>query len=303
MENEDIDLKKLQEALDRKMMDYNASSRLELDNLSPLDMQQILYNTVGEESPIGFKNTINNETLDKIPFLNLFEEYLNVIKEAKELKLTARGNLPKKLCLELYGKGLIKEYAIESGITKLSKEADSMVLQNLKIIGELLGLTKKRNNKLSVTKKGNNLLEPSKRIDLFKEIFITNFKRFNLGYHDGYNQEIGVQRSFGFTLYLLLRYGKERRTLNFYAEKSLLSFPFELDNCEANWSTPEKQYEHCLGIRIFERFLNYYGFIDYNKVINFKSEDETDLQTTQIFESVFELRKDKFQFKKNEHSA
>ncbi len=303
MKNEDLDLKKLQEELNRRMMDYNSISMVEIDNLSPLDMQQILYNTFGEESPIGFKEVITQQTLDNIPFLVLFEEYLNVIKNAKELKLTTRGNLPKKVCLDLYSKGLIKEYAIESGITKLSKEADSIVLQNFKIIGNLTGITKKRNNKISVTKKGNKLLESGKRNELFREIFTTNCKRFNLGYHDGYAPEVGVQGTFGFTLYLLLRYGQERRELNFYTKKSLLAFPFELENCEGKWSSPEDQYESCLGIRIFERFLNFYGLIDYHKKIRYDSEKNTELQTTKIFESIFELRKDKFQFKKNDHSA
>lgn len=136
-----------------------------------------------------------------------------------------------------------------------------------------------------------------------KELFTTNYKRFNLGYHDGYPQEIGVQGTFGFTLYLLLRYGKERRELNFYTKKSILAFPFELEKCEGRWSSPENQYENCLGIRIFERFLNYYGIINYERPKHYKSEKNTELETNQIFESIFELRKHKFQFKKIEHYA
>ena len=36
MKNEDLDLKKLQEELNRRMMDYNSISMVEIDNLSPL---------------------------------------------------------------------------------------------------------------------------------------------------------------------------------------------------------------------------------------------------------------------------
>lgn len=303
MENEDPTMKALQEELDKKMDELNSRPIEEMDNLSPKDMYQILNFTFEEESPIGFKKTISNSILDEIPFFKLFEEYLKIIAESKELKLTTRGNLPRKVCLDLYGKGIIKEDFIESGIVKLSKEGDSIVLQNLKMIGDISGITKKRNNKISITQKGNKLFKSDKKIALFKEIFTTNYKRLNLGYHDGYPEEVGVQRTFGFTLYLLLRYGKEKRELNFYTKKNLLAFPFELDNFEERWSTPEYQYEHCYGARIFERFLEYYGLIDYHKVRHFKSKEKTELQITPIFEEIFELRKDKFRFKKNEHYA
>lgn len=303
MENEDLTLKELQEELNRRMAAYNTNSNPEIDNLSPLDLLQILYNTFGEESPIGFKETVPAQVLGKIPFLNLFEEYLTIIDNAKELKLTTRGNLPRKVCLDLYGKGIIKEEFIESGITKLSKEGDSIVLQNLKIIGNLSGITKKRNNKISLTKKGIKLFDSQKRTGLFKEIFTTNYQHFNLGFHDGYPQEVGIQRTFGYLLYLLLRYGQEKRELNFYANKKLMAFPFELENFEERWSSREDQYENCLGVRMFERFLNYYGLIDYHVQRRYKSDRKTELQTTPIFESIFKLKTDKFQFKNTGHYA
>lgn len=303
MENEDKLMSALQEALNRKMAEMNSRPLEDIDNLSPIDMHQILYNTFGEESPIAFKEIRSNSILDKIPILNLFEKYLNIIKEAKELKLTTRGNLPRKICFELYGTKIIKEDLIESGIVKLSKEEDSIVLQNLKIIGDLSRLTKKRNNKISLTQKGLKLLTAERRFELLKTIFKTNYEEFNLGYHDGYSQKVGVQRTFGYTLYLLLRYGEERRELNFYAKKNLLAFPFELDNFEERWSNQEDQYENCLGIRIFERFMNYYGLIDYHNERYSRREGKTELQTTPLFRAMFELRKNKFRFKKNEHLA
>ena len=303
MENEDDMMKALQEELNKKMNEINSSPVEEMDNLSPTDMYHILNFTFEEVSPIGFKKTISNAVLDEIPFLTLFRSYLTVILESKELKLTTRGNLPRKVCLDLYGKGLIKEDPIESGFVKLSKEADSVVLQNLKIFGELTGITKKRNNKISLTKKGMKLFKPDQKEALFKALFITHCKRFNLGYHDGYPQEVGVQKTFGFTLYLLLRYGNEKRKLDFYTKKSLLAFPFELNNFKDSWSTPEKKYHNCYQIRIFRYFLKHYNFVDYNPHNFLLKEDNSELQITSLFAGVFELRKDKFCFKKNEHQA
>ena len=138
---------------------------------------------------------------------------------------------------------------------------------------------------------------------MLKELFVVNCKRFNLGFHDRYSQEIGVQNTIGYTLYLLLRYGQEKRELKFYTQKSLLAFPFELENCKEKWTSPEDQYEICLGIRVFERFMSFYGFVEYEKKKFYYSKRNTELKATPIFESVFELRKDKFQFKKSEYYA
>lgn len=305
MKNEKSELHKLQELLDKEKELFNSSSLPEKDGLSPLDMHQILYSTFGAESPIGFRDTISNKDLDKVPFLNLFEEYLSLLAEHKELKLTATGNLPPKVCKELYGKGILKEEQIESGVTKLTKEKDSMIIQNLKILADISGITKKRKNKLSLTKKGKLLCEPKSRVKLFKELFLVNCSRFNLGYHDAYPQQ-ALHQTFGYLLLLLLRYGTEQRTLCFYAEKKILAFPSELDYFVARFSTKEEMYEHCLGVRMFERFMNYYGFIDYSDHKYSKEKpfgEPIRLQTTSLFSSIFELREDKFKFRKTKYSV
>ena len=302
MENEDPILKAIQAELDKQMEEANSRPVEEMDNLSPNDMFQILNFTFGDASPVGFKKTISEATLDAIPFLKLFHEYLQIIEDAKELKLTTRGNLPRKVCLDLYGKKIIPEDSIESGLVKLSKEGDSAVLQNLKILGDLTGITKKRNNKLSLTKKGEKLFQPDQKESLFKELFITNCKKFNLGYYDGYPQKAGVQKTFGYTLYLLLKYGDKKRSLNFYSQKNLTAFPFELNFFDDRWGTPERKYENCLGIRIFGRFLKFYGLVDYEYKFSFGN-DQTYIQVPPLFHEVFEIRPDKFKFKKNKHFA
>ena len=302
MEKDSEMFKALQAELDRKMEELNYRSIEAMDNLSPMDMHQLLYNTFGEESSVGFKKSIPKSALEEVPFLKIFVEYLKVIQK-KELKLTTRGNLPTKVCFDLYDRGIIKETPIESGVTKLSKEGDSIILQNLKLIAGLVGVTKKRNNKISLTQKGEKLLNPDKKEELFKELFVTNCQRFNLGYHDGYPQEVSVQGTFGYTLYLLLQYGSKRRKLDFYIEKSLLAFPYELEHFEERWTSREKQYGYCYSVRVFERFLAYYGLIDYDKPKSYLRDKEIEVQVTSLFEEIFELRPDKFKFKKSEHFA
>lgn len=123
---------------------FNITPRVEIDNLSADDLHYILYETFDEESPIGFKLKIKDNVLKKIPFLRLVKEFLLILQEHKELKLTNAGYLPPKICLELYNKRIITEESIEKGIVKLNKEVNSLVLQNVKIMSELSGLTKKK---------------------------------------------------------------------------------------------------------------------------------------------------------------
>jgi len=295
----------IQEQMNQRVKEMNATPRLEMDNLSPNDMYMILYHTFEDESPVGIRKAIPSAVFDKVPFMQLTKAYLSKIDEAGEFKLTKKGNLPRKLCIDLYDMGFIKEHRFEAEWGyKLSKEADSLALTNLKHINVIAGITKKRNNKMSLTTKGKKLIEEDKLIELFKEIFTTNIQKFNLGYHDGYSQETDIQKVFGYTLYLLLRYGKEMRNINFYAEKNIMAFPHIVENFMSDWRSPEDIFTSCYWIRIFVRFLAYYGLIEYKETpIKGSYEDDKTLKTTPLFHQVFGLKTQNFKFKTSKHQA
>jgi len=282
----------LEKMIKRRLEKAKAAPVPALDGLSPNEVHHILYNTFEESCPLQYRPAIPDEVIEQIPFYKLFREYLDRISEAGELKLTAKGNLPRKFCKEMYGLGIIKEEYIESGLVKLNREADSLVLSNLKVIGNLTGITKKRNNKLSLTKKGRELYQPDRQFDLFRDLFETNIFKFNLGYHDGYPQESGVQQVLPFTLYLLLKYGKEQREIEFYVDKNLKAFPRLLMHFGSDWSAPESQFRNCYKIRIFARCLDYYGFVDMEtEQIPKQLDDKVMIEATDLFEKVFEIRK------------
>jgi hypothetical protein len=297
-------LKMMEEELARHADNVNRTSVDDFDNLSPADMHNLLNGLLSDNCAVQYQPAIKAEVLAKVPFYSLFRAYLSRIDAAKEMKLTAKGNLPRKLCLELYGLGLVKEYYIESGLYKLNKEEDSIALQNLKIIGELAGLTKKRNNKLSLTKKGKTSLEEGKAFNLFQAVFTTNFSKFNLGYHDLYESE-GMQSLFGYTLYLLLRYGKEKRPLAFYVDKNLKAFPTILEEfSDEDYSTPDRQYGNCFHSRFIDRFLKFYGFVEVDYANSTRLYDEEmAIKANDLFFQVFRIDNSKFVFKKAGYDA
>jgi hypothetical protein len=82
-----------------------------------------------------------------------------------------------------------------------------------------------------------------------------------LGYHDGYPQGIGIQDTLGYTLYLLLRYGSEDRTVDFYIDEIVTAFPSILDHFDVRWMSRVEQFRSCYETRVLERFLKYYNFV------------------------------------------
>lgn len=304
MKNEFENIEELQEYLNQQTALQNKTPREEIDNLSPNDMALILYHTFENQSPIAFKKDLSAKTVDKIPFIELIKVFLELIHKNKELKLTARGNIPPKICKELYGKKILTEENIENGVINLNKETDSIIIQNLKIISTQVGLIKKRKNKLSLTSFGKKVLEKKLSVDLFQKTFNINWQKFNLGFHDGYPQKTSIQMTFGYTLYLLLRYGKEKRSFDFYIKKTLAAFPHELENFSNSWNSPEKTYYNCYKTRIFDRFLKFYDFIKIDKRKDSSPFNEKwEIQTTQTFQDSFEIVDNNFRFLKNKNWA
>ena len=304
MKDEFENIEELQKYLKQQTALQNKTPREEMDNLSPNDMTLILYHTFEDQSPIAFRKDISTKTVDKIPFIELIIVFLELIHKNIELKLTTRGNIPPKICKELYGKKILTDEHSESGVTNLNTETDSIIIQNLKIISTQIGLIKKRKNKLSLTSFGKKVLEKKLSVDLFQKAFNANWQKFNLGFHDGYSQETSIQMNFGYTLYLLLRYGKEKRPFDFYVEKILAAFPHELENFLTNWSSPQKLYYTCYKIRIFDRFLKFYGFVKLDKgKDSLPLNEKWEIQTTQTFQDSFEIIINNFSFLKNKNWA
>ena len=101
----------------------------------------------------------------------------------------------------------------------------------------------------------------------------------------------------------MLRYGNEKREVEYYVAKNLAAFPHELTHFEESWSSQEKQYLNCYRTRIIERFLQYLAYVDYGVENRFRPNEKSELSTTIVFRELFELRGEKFQFKRSEYCA
>jgi hypothetical protein len=281
----------MKEDYEHEMVRYLLNSRPldEFDMLSPNEMHYLLYDPFGEKSPMAYSPYLCQEVIQKIPFFNLTSYYLNLIYNAKTVKLTSHGNLPTKMVLNIYSKKFIIEEIFEEGLYKLVKQSDSMTITNARLIAELEGLTKLRKNNLSLTQKGEKLLKTENQLDLFKEIFKVFTTKFNWAYNDGYGDNPIGQMGFAYSLMLISKYGNKERHFDFYAEKYKKAFPDLLETInEPHFQNKAMEMDYCYALRTFERFMVWFGFIEVNEKIA-PDNKSYHLKKSEIFDHVFKF--------------
>lgn len=258
------------------------------EGLNPHDFFQIILNTLGEGSPIILQSSIANIDLDRSPLFRLVEVYLGEIIKYQPLKLTINGNLPRNLCRELYEMKIIKDEYPEVGVRKIMSEKDFMYLHNIRLLCNMAGLTKKKYNRISLTKKGGKLLDNSKRTQLFHLILKTYAVDFSWAYNDLYEDDDTLQSGFGYTLYLVKKFGKTEREASFYWEKYLKAFPFLIDQFdEGIWYKNEDYFRDCYILRTFTRFLKPFGFVEIRREGANVFKDKDYIKKTKLFDKVF----------------
>lgn len=258
--------------------------------LSPNAMHYIVYDPYHDESPIKFKENISNEALDRIPLFRLFEELLLIIQGEKEIKLTKTGALPVKVVFELYEKKILTDDFIEEGISKLSREEDSMAIQNTRMLTELSKVVRKLKGKWLLTKATEKLLETNNRNELFKKFFQTYTDKFLWAYNDAYDDEQVGQFAWAFTLIALKKHGKQEQSAKFYAGKYAKAFPALIDNIPpGQYSSQKDSFYRCYQIRCLNRFLGWFGFIEIVKQKSIISSPEDKVIATVLIDDIFEF--------------
>lgn len=269
------------------MHEQNNRSISEFERYSPFEMQYILYDTFGEKSPINLTEVTESD-YKTIPILNQARFLIELLYKQGEIKLTPKGFLPTKIVSEMYSQGFLKEELIESGISKLCKESDSITITLTRILLELSGIVKKQNGKLSLTKNGKKSLDSSHKI-LY--LILTAFgTKFNWAFFDRYGENNIGQLGFGFTLILLSKYGKDKKIDTFYADKYFRAFPSLIKSLEnPRVETVERQEAvRCYSLRSFDRFLDYFGVINIEEEKRLSSDKY--ISKTEIFDKLITCR-------------
>lgn len=256
----------------------------DFEGYSPSEMDYILYDPFGKESPIQFCENIPDEILDQIPMLRIMEYIMKKVEEAGELKLTLTGALPRSIVMDLYGR-FYKDDLIEKYGYKLYKETDSYSIHIAHVVLGISKLVKKINNRLSLTKKGKTLM--NNRQELLKEIFRNYSQKYRIAYLDGHSSDDCAQLGFAFTLILLAKYGKNFNQTTFYSEKYLKAFPRIIDSFKESYTSPSRQMNNCYAFRSFNKFLNFFNLTELEKSPTWTEPDR--VKKSVIFDRIFRI--------------
>ena len=278
---------KLTDNIEANILHRNNSPLDEFLGLSPTEIHDLLYDTFGEKSPIQFRDNIDNETLDQIPLFRIAEEFLKIIYREKQIKLTPLGALPKKVMVELYDKRFLLDERIESGLTKLWKEDDCISIKSARLTAEIAGLVRKAKGKLTLTKTGTKLLETNNRLQIFKQFFKAFVDKFSWSYNDGYPEEPIGQLAWAFSIIMLDKFGDHPQHIDLYADKYLKAFPLFITFFEPRYTTPERHFYRCYGVRTFDRFFLWFGFVTVEKQKTYLDIDSDKYKRTELVRRIF----------------
>lgn len=121
--------------------------------------------------------------------------------------------------------------------------------------------------------------------------FRTFTEKFLWSFNDGYPEQPKGQPGWAFSVVMLDKYGDQPATVDFYAGKFLKSFPHLIKFFRDDYATPEKQFSRCYGVRVFERFLLWFGFVTVEKKKRFLDTGNDIIRRTDLVDSILKIDK------------
>jgi hypothetical protein len=180
--------------------------------VSEEELKQTMYSllTANWESDGGPIRLRGDLTLTQAATSRLFDQtrlFLKLLHEDKGAQLTPQGNLTRASVAGLTERmPWPREHmeGLDRTLTKVVNERDVYPLHIIRIICECGGLTTKRRNRLTASRKAIALSADDQAGDLFRHLFVTVFRRFNLDYLSPFERETPeVQNSIGVILWVL----------------------------------------------------------------------------------------------------
>ncbi len=214
----------LNDQLALTMEAYNRSPNSELAGLSPYQVSDLLVGEWGDGGVVRLNGELPAGRLEKSIYLHNARTLLESIREAGGARTTARGNLPRHWVREMIVRFSLEErYARDKALN----EYDVMPVHITRLICQLAGLLRTSGRKFVVTRRAERLLAPERSGELFRRLFETFFRKFNLSYLDGTIENKALQDTVAFSLYALCQQKRSWHTARTLAPRILIPSAFE----------------------------------------------------------------------------
>lgn len=270
------------EEMDAFIQDYDQKqNRTPLDDfegLSPEQMYKLQNLTFESPEIVEFPTVLDNPP--SAPVVTLFEILVEAIGE-DGLKPTSTGNLPRKLvqdaAMACWGE---ERYRKHTQYASIRSETDFYELYFTRLIAELAGLIRKYKGKFILSRECRKLLKQGGMRVVYPILLRVHAQEFNWAYWDNFPETSYIQELFGYTLYLLDRYGDQWRENTFYEDAFMRAFPLAMKHVEAPLAELiEMTNRGMYTQRCLRRFCEFTGLV------------ESDRKPDELFMGVYKLRK------------
>jgi len=225
--------------------------------LSPEQIHQLIYSPF--ESP-DLLQWHPSELVEQVPAIRMTKVLFMSLAD-KEVKLTAKGNMPMALVRAMLDAGGREELMGQWPGTVRSED-DAMPVHVTRLLAELAGLTKKQKGRLSLTKKTATDVAKGNWWQIYRKMLEVMMVSFNWAYLDGYDDLRGVQMTAPFAWWLIHLYGNEWRPEAFYAQAILQAFPMLTTETTGSTSlSADKIVERVIDARLF-RLFHWLGLVE-----------------------------------------
>lgn len=228
-----------------------------------MDLMTLVYEPYKKDSPLQITTSLEKEAVKDLPFIRFCMQFLKGMLPSKSYKLTKTGNLIRKVLHQLYDYRIYTDEYIDDGTRKIMQEEDFYQAHLAHTLLKMGGVVRKQHNKLLITKKGEKLMEDEGK--LYLQLLKAYTTKFNWSYMS-YDPESVAQLGWAYTMFNLIKHGKEERRVEVYAEAYLQIFPNQLKEFTGTYSAPKEQFLACFRNRFFGTFNNIFGFAEVETV-------------------------------------
>lgn len=266
----------------------------DFEGFTPNEMHELIYHPFdNDSSPVVLNTNMDANLVSNAQFYKFSTRYLEMLRERQPLKLTQKGNLPRKFCRELIDEGIVEndQIALRFKRYPLMREDESRYIFLINHLTRMIGLTKIRSGKISLTLQVDRFNKMKTVSPLFLLLLRGYIDKFNWGYSDYYPESNIIQAGFGFSIFLVQKFGDEERTDKFYARKYLKAFPSVMRDFEdTTYESAGKRFMECYFMRVFERFLRRFGFVEIIKGAEDLFAMDKTVVKTELMDQVFEWK-------------
>ncbi len=224
----------LQEAVNRRIEDYNKTPQGELGGLTPEQVNALLFpDWPSPSSPVKINDSLPEELASQVRIVKNSRIFLETAREKGGLPSTRAGNLKRKVVDDFLDRMEFDPDRLEftRDYHKVINEGQFPPLHVLRVVLEAGGLVDKSEGGFHETSLAKRLLKPGRAGKFMKYLFLTYFQESDLFYSainkDGENWE-EFQETLPYALYRLSKFDQEWRPVKTFADRMLLPSIHEL---------------------------------------------------------------------------